>query len=80
MLDATLSYAFDLAGITPSLDVPQDVMAREIRPGMFLYLNNSGETKTIRVGQPSRSLLYDKSYGTELQLPPYEVDFIELTK
>jgi beta-galactosidase len=66
-------------GVKQGPAVPSEVMAREISHDKYLYLNNTGENKTINLGRPSRSLLYDdKTYGNELTLPPYEVELIEL--
>ncbi|HWB93031.1 MAG TPA: beta-galactosidase [Puia sp.] len=59
-------------------DVPPGVMARQIDASHLLYLNVSGEPKTIHLGGASRSVLYDRDYGGDFTIPPYQPDFIEL--
>ena len=44
----------------------------------MLYLNVSGEPKSIRLKDPSRSVVYDREYGGEIPIAPYEPDFVEL--
>jgi beta-galactosidase len=59
-------------------DVPEDVMAKQIDKTHFLYLNLSGEPKTIQMRGNSRSILFDKGYIGNFTIAPYEPEFIEL--
>jgi beta-galactosidase len=59
-------------------DVPNDVMARQIDKNHFLYLNISGEPKTIHMKGSSRSILFNKDYSDSFTIAPYEPEFIEL--
>ena len=58
--------------------VPPGVMARQIDRNHLLYLNVSGEKKTIAGKGVSRSILYDKVYNGDFVIAPYEPEFIEL--
>ena len=57
---------------------PEGVMVRQIDERHMLYLNVSGEPKSIRLKDPSRSVVYDREYGGEIPIAPYEPDFVEL--
>jgi beta-galactosidase len=59
-------------------DVPSGVMARQIDQNHFLYLNVSGEPKTIELKGNSRSILFDKNYTDRFAIAPFEPEFIEL--
>lgn len=59
-------------------DVPNDVMARQIDKNHFLFLNISGEPKTIHMKGNSRSTLFNKDYSGSFTIAPYEPEFIEL--
>jgi beta-galactosidase len=59
-------------------DVPEGVMARQIDKTHFLYLNISGEPKTIQMKGSSQSILFDKNYSDNFTIAPYEPEFIEL--
>jgi beta-galactosidase len=59
-------------------DVPEGVMAKQIDKTHFLYLNLSGEPKTIQMRGNSRSILFDKDYTGNFTIAPYEPEFIEL--
>jgi beta-galactosidase len=68
----------DTLAIRKGPEVPAGVMARQIDGRHVLYLNISGEPKSIRLKGPSRSVLYDREYGEEVTIAPYEPEFIEL--
>lgn len=59
-------------------DVPGGVMARQIDKKHYLYLNVSGEPKTIPVKGNSKSILFNRQYTGSFTLAPYEPEFIEL--
>jgi len=58
-------------------EVPAGVMARQIDNNHLLYLNMSGEAKTIPLKGNSYSLLLDKNYTGNFTIAPYEPEFIE---
>src|SRR5450432_636430 len=58
-------------------EVPAGVMARQIDSNHLLYLNMSGEAKTIPLKGYSYSLLFDKNYTGNITIAPYEPEFIE---
>jgi beta-galactosidase len=58
-------------------EVPAGVMARQIDNNHLLYLNMSGESKTIPIKGNSYSLLFDKNYAGNITIAPYEPEFIE---
>ena len=58
-------------------EVPAGVMARQIDNNHLLYLNMSGEAKTIPLKGNSYSLLFDKNYTGNITIAPYEPEFIE---
>ena len=59
-------------------DVPTGVMARQIDKNHILYLNVSGEPKEIQIKGNVRSILFDKDYGGNFTIAPYEPEFIEI--
>ena len=58
-------------------EVPAGVMARRIGNNHLLYLNMSGEAKTIPLKGNSYSLLLDKNYTGNFTIAPYEPEFVE---
>jgi beta-galactosidase len=78
LLGSLLDDLLPQIGVAQGPAVPSEVMAREVAPHKFMYLNLSGETKVIPSDKPSRSLLYDgRTYSHDISLPPYEVEFVE---
>jgi hypothetical protein len=78
LLGSLLDDLLPQIGVAQGPAVPSEVMAREVAPHKFMYLNLSGETKVIPSDKPSRSLLYDgRTYSHDITLPPYEVEFVE---
>jgi beta-galactosidase len=63
-------------GIKKGPDVPSGVMARQIDKNHYLYLNVTGEPKTITLERKSKSILYDKEYAGDITISPYEPEFI----
>ena len=59
-------------------DVPPGIMARQIDKIHYLYLNVSGDPKEILMERRSRSILYDKEYNGNIEILPYEPEFIEI--
>ena len=53
-------------------------MARQIDNDHFLYLNITDAPKEIQIKRKSRSILFNKYYGGNFTIPPYEPEFIEL--
>lgn len=78
VLDALVDELIAELGIKKGPEVPTGVMARQIDKNHFLYLNVSGQPKTIQVKGNSRSLLFDKDYLGNFTLAPYEPEFIEI--
>lgn len=78
VLNPLLDELIDELSIQKGPDVPAGVMARNIDDTHRLYLNVSGEPKTIAIKGKARSLLFDKDYEDEFVLPPYEPEFVEL--
>jgi beta-galactosidase len=58
-------------------EVPAGVMARQIDNKHLLYLNITGEPKTIPLKGNSHSLLFEKNYIGNITIAPYEPEFIE---
>jgi beta-galactosidase len=54
------------------------VMARKIDDNHFLYLNITGEPKTIQLKGKLKSILFDKKYQDSFTIAPYEPEFIEV--
>jgi beta-galactosidase len=65
-------------GIKKGLEVPSGVMARQIDDNHFLYLNTTGEPKTIQLKGKLTSILFDKKYQDSFTIAPYEPEFIEV--
>jgi beta-galactosidase len=59
-------------------EVPAGIMARQIDNNHLLYLNTSGDAKTIPLKGNSYSLLFDKNYTGNITIAPYEPEFIEI--
>ena len=59
-------------------EVPQGVMARQIDKNHVLYLNVTGEAKTISLKGKSHSVLFEKNYTDHITLAPYEPEFLEI--
>jgi beta-galactosidase len=58
-------------------EVPAGVMARQIDNNHLLYLNVTGEAKTIPLKGDAYSLLSEKNYAGNITIAPYEPEFIE---
>ncbi|HEY6915390.1 MAG TPA: beta-galactosidase, partial [Paludibacter sp.] len=65
-------------GIKKGPDVPSGVMARQIDKNHYLYLNVTGEPKTITLGRKSKSILSDKEYSGDITISPYEPEFVQI--
>jgi len=78
MMGPLVDGLIDTLAIRRGPEVPEGVMARQIDERHVLYLNVSGEPKSIRLKGPSRSVLYDREYGGEIPIAPCEPDFVEL--
>ncbi len=78
ILNPVLDELISELGITKGPKVPSGVMARQIDKNHFLYLNVSGEPKTISLKGKSRSILLDKNYVDNFTIEPYEPEFIEI--
>ena len=62
VLDGLVDELIEELGIKKGPEVPSGVMARQIDKNHLLYLNVSGQPKTIQVKGNSRSILFDKDY------------------
>ncbi|MDD4822328.1 MAG: beta-galactosidase [Bacteroidales bacterium] len=78
ILNPLLEELISELGIRKGPDVPSGVMARKIDKNHYLYLNVSGEPKTISLKGKSRSLLLDKNYIDKFTIDPYEPEFVEI--
>jgi beta-galactosidase len=65
-------------GLKKGPEVPSGVMARQIDDNHFLYLNTTGEPKTIQLKGELMSILFDKKYQDSFTIAPYEPEFIEI--
>lgn len=78
VLGSLLDDLIDELGIKKGPDVPSGIMARQIDEKHYLYLNVSAETKEIKMGSKSKSILFDKEYNGNFTIAPYEPEFIEI--
>jgi len=78
ILDSLLNDLIVELNLKKGPAVPSGVMARQIDSTHFLYLNVSGESKSIQRTGKSRSLLSDRNYEGSFTILPYEPEFIEI--
>lgn len=63
-------------GLTPPLNVPQGVQAREIAPGQFFYVNYSPDTVEISLAAAGRGVLSGAALADKLILGPYDAELV----
>ena len=77
LLDAVIGETIKRLAIKTGPEVPAGVMARQINPTHFLYLNMDGTAKHVDLKGHSRSILHDQEYEDGFALGPYEPEFVE---
>ena len=78
VLNPLVDNLIDQLGIKKGPDVPLGVMARQIDKDHYLYLNVTGEPKSVKQEHKSKSILYDKEYAGDITISPYEPEFIQI--
>jgi beta-galactosidase len=77
LLDPLMDELIVQLAIKTGPQVPAGVMARQIDPTHFLYLNLDGFAKRIELKGPAHSILRDQEYEDGFMLDPFEPEFLE---
>jgi beta-galactosidase len=71
-----LSHVLQLANIQPGPATPDGVYARMV-DGRTLYVNTTGEQKTIAIEGNKRGILTNRAYERNIVLGPLEADLVQ---
>ncbi|WP_217593842.1 beta-galactosidase [Cohnella sp. GbtcB17] len=76
ILKPLLASLYPALGIEPGPATPSGVAARTLEDGSTLYVNTTGEDRTVTLASPGKGLLSGVQYNGELKLSAYEVDLL----